>query len=128
MTRHKSFLAPLRSNTVFWNKTCVVNAGFLQANTDYFLPHANYGLVPDEVLCKFVQGKVDVFLAGTRLLSDFESAHCPREVEDVVQRLNIFCGIFDVDKNGKREPKKRSTILNCPLVWDTSASFGLMLF
>ena len=79
-----------------------------------------------EVLCKIVQGKADVLLVVTRLLSKFESAECSREVDEVVQRLNTFRGTFGFDKSGKRGPKKRSTFLNCPLVWDTvGASFGL---
>ena len=57
--------------------------------------------MPDKVLCEFVKGKADIFLAGTRLLSKFESADRSREAEDVVQRLNTFRGIFGFDKNGK---------------------------
>ena len=128
MTHHKSFLTPLRSNTRLWNEICVVIADLLQANNDSFLPHVNYGLVSNEILCKFVKGKADVFLAGTRFLSTFESSDRSSETEEVVQGLNPFRDIFCFDKNGKHEPKRRSIFLNCPLVWDTGASFGLTLF
>ena len=84
--------------------------------------------MPNEVLCEFVKGKADAFLVGTRLLSKFESADRLREAEEAVQRLNTFRGIFGFDKNGKREPTKRSTFLNYPLVWNTGASFGLTPF
>ena len=117
MTRHASFLAPLRSSTALWKETHLVNADVLQANIDSFLSHANNDMVPDEVMCEFVKGKYNVFLAGTRLLTKFESAGRSREIEEVVQWLNTFCGIFDFGKNGKHEPKKRSTCLNCPLIW-----------
>ena len=68
------------------------------------------------------------FLAGTILLSKFESTDRSREAEKVVQRLSTFRGIFGFDRDGKCELKKRDTFLNCPLVWDTSASFGLTPF
>ena len=63
VTCHESFLTPLRSSTTLWNKTRVVNADLLQANIESFLPHATNGVVPDKVLCKFVEGQADVFLA-----------------------------------------------------------------
>jgi hypothetical protein len=100
----------------------------LKATTNSFLPHATYGLVTDEVLYKFAQGKTYAFLAGTKLLSKFESASRFREAEEVVHRLNIFRGIFGFDKSDKRETKKRSALLNSSLVWDTGASFGLTPF
>ena len=46
----------------------------------------------------------------------------------MVQRLNTFRSIFGFDKSGKRKAKKRSTFVNCLLVWDTVASFGLASF
>ena len=113
MTHRPSFLSPLRSSTALWNKTRVINADLLQANTDSFLPNTDNAVVPDKVLCMFVKGKANVFLAGTIMLSKFESDDRSREAEEVVQRLNTFCGIFGFDKDGKRELKKRSTFLNC---------------
>ena len=113
---------------MLWNETRIINADLLQANADSFLPHTDNAVVPYKVMCMFVKGKADVFLTGTRLLSKFESDDRSREAEEVVQRLNTFRGIFGFDKDGKRELKKRSTFLNCPLVWDTGASFGLTPF
>ena len=128
MTHHVSFLALLRSSTALWKKIHVVNANLLQTNTGCVLSHADNGVVPDKNLCKFIKSNTDIFLAGIILLSKFEFSDRSKETEEVVQRLNIFSGIFGFDKNGKRKPKKRSAFLNCPLVWDTGTSFGLTPF
>ena len=61
-----------------------------EPNMDSFLPHADFGVVPEEVLTKFVQDRADTFLAATRLTSRLESADRATAAEEVVQPANVF--------------------------------------
>ena len=46
-----------------------------------------------------------------------------------MKRLNHFRVVLGLDSNTQKSLKrKRSTFKNCPLVWDTGASFGLTPF
>ena len=50
-------------------------------------------------------------------------------IEKVLKRLNHFRVVLGLDSNTQKSFKrKRSTFKNCPLVWDTGASFGLTPF
>ena len=127
---HEKFLTPKKSSHKYWNEHRVVDAEFLSdASMDSFQPHAEYGLVPEEVLNMFVAGRGDTFLAAARLRSKFKSADQLKGAEEVVRRLNHFRVVLGLDSNNKKSLKrKRSTFKNCPLVWDTGASFGLTPF
>ena len=54
-------------------------------HTDSFLPHAEFGVVPEEVLAKFVEDRADTFLAATRLMSKLEYVDRAKATEEVVQ-------------------------------------------
>ena len=66
---HVKFLTPNRSGRDLWNDTRAVNSDFLGARgADTFLPHAD-GIVPEDVLDKFVAERADTFLPASRLKS-----------------------------------------------------------
>jgi len=99
---------------------------FLAApNTDSFLPHAEFGVVPKDVLIK-VEDRASTFLAAARLKSKLESADRSRVAEEVVQRANIFTSTYQT--KCKDTGKRCHTFKTCPLVWDTGASAGLTPF
>ena len=84
---------------------------------DSFQPHVEHGLVPEEVLNKFVAKRGDTFLAAARLRSKFKSADQFKGAEEVLKRLNHFCVVSGLDSNTQKSFKrKRSTFKNCPLV------------
>ena len=120
---YEKFLTPNRSGRDLWNDTRAVNLDFLGARgTDDFLPHAD-GVVPEDVLNEFVAERADTLLAASRLKSKLESADRSSGAEEVFRRLNLFHGIFHLHR-----ASKRCTYFDCPLVWDTGASFGLTPF
>ena len=63
---------------------------FLATPRDSFRPHAEFGVVPEDVLNKFVGDKTDTFLAASKLISRLKSADRSTEAEKVVQRLSAF--------------------------------------
>ena len=64
-------------------------------------------------------------MAAARLMTKMKSSDRVGGAEEVVQRLSVFRGTFGFDKPDK---PRRSTYYDCPLVWDTGASFGLTPF
>ena len=101
----KRFLATRRSSVELWNQYPVAGTEFLKTpNTDSFLPHAEFGVVPKDVLTKFVKDRASTFLAAARLKSKLESGDWSRVVEEVVQRVSIFTSTYQTkcDDNGKR--------------------------
>ena len=69
---------------------CTVDAEFMQSNTDSFSHQAYYGVVTEDVLCKFVNDRANVFLAVFELLSKFESADCSKGAEEGMKRINAL--------------------------------------
>ena len=125
--QHEGFLTVRRSSVQLWNQHPVADMEFLAApNTDSFLPHAEFGVVPEDVLTKFVEDRASTFLAAARLKSKLESADRSRVAEEVVQRANIFTSTYQT--KCKDTGKRRHTFKTCPLVWDTGASAGLTPF
>jgi len=55
-------------------------------NMDSFLPHAEFGVVPEDVLEEFVKDRAGTFLAATKLIAKLESVDRARTAEEVVQR------------------------------------------
>jgi hypothetical protein len=83
-------------------------------------------VVPNELLDEFCCERGGVFLGAVRLMSHFGTLDLEEGAEKTVKRVNlvqISCGAGESDNNGKW-----ATFKNCPLVWDTGASFGLTPF
>ena len=125
---HGRFLAPKTSSSRLWNERRVVDSALLAEGTDTFLPHYHFGVVTEDVLNNFVAGRGNAFLAATRLNSKLESMQRSNGAEEVVKRLNHFRFILGFDEKGRQVKRRKSTFKNCPLVWDTGASFGLSPF
>ena len=127
MVEHEGFLTPRESSIRWWNEHPVADMEFLaKPNMDSFLPHAGFGVVPEEVLADFVEDRAGTFLAATKLITKLESVDRARAAEEVVQRANIFSSTYQTkDVDGK---KWRHTFRTCPLVWGTGASAGLTPF
>ena len=85
MLDHKGFIAPRKSSVKLWNSVRTVNAEFMQSNTDSFSSHADFGVVTEDVLCKFVNDRANTFLVVSKLLSNLESADRSTGAEEVVQ-------------------------------------------
>ena len=91
MVEHEGFLTPRESSIRWWNEHPVADMEFLaKPNMDSFLPHAGFGVVPEEVLADFVEDRAGTFLAATKLITKLESVDRARAAEEVVQRANIF--------------------------------------
>ena len=95
-------------------------------NADSFPPHAEFEVVPKDVLTNFVEDRANTFLAATRLKSKLESADRSRVAEEVLQRASIFSSTCQTKCNDTG--RRRHTHKTCPLVWDTGASAGLTPF
>ena len=85
MLDHKRFLTPRERTVKLWNSVRTVNAEFMQSNTDYFSSHADFGVVTEDVLCKFVNDRANTFLVVSKLLSNLESVDRSTGAEEVVQ-------------------------------------------
>eukprot|EP00956_Cyclotella_meneghiniana_P026194 scaffold56008_cov50-Cyclotella_meneghiniana.AAC.1 len=84
------FLTPQLSSRSLWNLHRKVNAEFLGADSDSFLPFASYGLIPEEVLDKFCAERADSFLSTTKLLHKFNNMSLFDGAKSTVQRANLF--------------------------------------
>ena len=101
-----------------WNQHPVADMEFLAApNTDSFLPHAEFGVVPKDALTKFVEDRASTFLDAARLKSKFESVDRSRVAEEVVHKASIFASTYQT--KCKDTGKRRHTFKTCLLVWDT---------
>eukprot|EP00956_Cyclotella_meneghiniana_P015030 scaffold22790_cov42-Cyclotella_meneghiniana.AAC.2 len=118
------FLTPQLSSRSLWNLHRKVNAEFLGADSDSFLPFASYGLIPEEALNKFCADRADSFLTTTKLLHKFNNMSLFDGAKSTVQRANLF---HSADNNVTNRASN-ITFKTCPLVWDTGASFGLTPF
>ena len=98
-----------------WNHHPVVDMEFLATpNTDNFLPYAEFGVVPEDVLTKFIEDRASTFLVTARLKSKLESADLSRVAEEVVHRASIFTSTYKTKCNDTG--KRRHTHKSCPLV------------
>ena len=122
--RRNKFLTPLPSARQLWNARRRVDKIFLTTETTSFEPHAVSGVVPDEVLDEFCCDRGDTFLGEPKLMRHFGTLSLEEGAAGVVNRLSLFKLAGGV--NG--EPEHRATFKDCPLVWDTGASFGLTPF
>ena len=60
MLDHEKFLSPKKSNIKFWNKLCIADMDFFEAqNKIFFLSRAEGGVMPEKVLCKFTHDRAD---------------------------------------------------------------------
>jgi hypothetical protein len=83
-------------------------------------------VVLDELLDEFCCERGDMFLGAVRLMSHFGMLDLEEGAKKTVKRANVVqvsCGAGESDNVGKR-----TTFKDCPLVWDTGASFGLTPF
>jgi hypothetical protein len=118
------------SATKLRNRCRKADAEFLGANVGAFKPFLDHGVVPEEVLDSFVVDRGRTFLAGIRLLRQFEHESLAKSAMDTVHRLNLFgvnLGLHDCQGEHGQQ-RQRKTAKNCPLMWDTGASFGLTPF
>ena len=125
---HEGLLTPRESSICWWkNEHHVADMEFLaKPNIDSFLPHAEFGVVPEEVLSEFVENRAGTFFATEKLIGKLEAVDQARVAEEVVQRANAFSSTYQTKYvDGK---KWRHTFKSCPVVWDTGASAGLTLF
>lgn len=90
-------------------------------------PHYSaFGIVPDDALDAFCDGKGDDFLHLPRLMKRLNSNDHGQRLEKLMSRLNICRNAFELEPSTK--PLETATFTGCPLVWDTGASFGLTPF
>lgn len=68
MLNHGKFLLPKKSNSELWNEQCKANKEFFEAQYNPFSPHAEGGVIPEEVLCELIYKRVDTFLIESRLM------------------------------------------------------------
>jgi hypothetical protein len=117
------------SATKLWNRRRKADAEFLGATVGWFKPVFDHGVVPEEVLDSFVVDRGKTFLAGIRLLQQFEHESLAKSAMETVHRLNLFgvnLGLHECQgEHGKQWQRK--TAKDCPLVWDTGASFYIDL-
>ena len=119
------FLTPQQSSYALWlwNHHRKAHATFLAADTSLFLPHARSGLVPEEALSTFCDSRADTFLALPKMVTHFENKTFEDGAQETVHCLNLFQSTMGLNNN-----KRKATFKDCPLVWDTGASFGLTPF
>ena len=87
---HKNFLRLQTSGTKLWNERRRIDSTYLLTPLAEFVPHIESGIVPEEVLNKFVEDRANLFLAASKLLSDFQSSDRSTAAEEVVQQVNVF--------------------------------------
>ena len=120
----QKFLTPQQQSRVLWNTHRKVNAAFLGADSDPFLPFTTYGLIPEEVLDKFCADRAHTLLSTVRLIEKFNNMSMVDGANNAVKRANLFHSAES--EVGHRA--SQATFKTCPLVWDTGASFGLTPF
>jgi hypothetical protein len=123
--RLERFLTPLPTGQSIWNQRRRVDRVFLAAEATPFLPHVDCGVIPDEVLDEFVFDRGPTFLAAPKLFQQFGTISLEEGAELTARRLNLFQSSMGSNCG---EVKRRATFKECPLVWDTGASFGLTPF
>ena len=74
----RNFLPHQKSITELWTRVHIVNTEFLQPDTNSFVSHADFGVVPEKVLCKFINDKGNTFMAVSKLLTKFEPSDRPK--------------------------------------------------
>jgi hypothetical protein len=103
--KRQQFLTPLPSGRAVWNSKRRVDREFLSTECSSFQPHADYGLVPEEVLDKFCCERGGTFLSAMKLLQRFGTVSLEEEAEATVRRLGLFqisCGA-----GGRSESQQR---------------------
>ena len=85
---------------------------------------ANITMHDEAILNSFCTNRGDTFLALPRLLNKMNIADNEQATEMLVKRLNLCSVALGSSKDGP----STVTFWNCPLVWDTGASFGLTPF
>ena len=73
-SNHEKFLRLQTSGAKLWNERRRIDSTYLLTPSTEFVPHLESGIVPEEVLNKFVEDRANTFLAASKLLSDFQSA------------------------------------------------------
>ena len=74
-------------------------------------------------LARFCADRGSTFLALPRLLQQMRGDHNDKNLQLLLQRSNICTTLL-----GLRASNNQVNYWNCPLVWDTGASFGLSPF
>ena len=82
-------------------------------------------MIPDELLTKFCCEQGTTFLGATKLIQKFGTLSLEEGVKSTIKHLNILQAAGSTNAS---HTAKRTTFKNCPLVWDTGASFGLTPF
>jgi hypothetical protein len=113
--RRNAFLRGVPSATKLWNRRRKADAEFLGANVGSFKPFFDHGVVPEEVLDSFVVDRGRTFLAGIRLLRQFEHESLAKSAMDTVHWLNLFgvnLGLHDCQGEHGQQ-RQRKTAKNC---------------
>jgi hypothetical protein len=97
----------------------------LLAESTSFEPHAEHGVVPDELLDEFCSVRGGTFLGAVKLMNSFGSLSLEEGADNTVRRMNLLRVGYEASDGREL---RRVTFKNCPLVWDTGASFGLTPF
>jgi hypothetical protein len=121
----RRFITPLESGRVVWNRRRRVDREFLLAESTSFEPHAEHGVVPDELLDEFCSVRGGTFLGAVKLMNSFGSLSLEEGADNTVRRMNLLRVGYEASDGREL---RRVTFKNCPLVWDTGASFGLTPF
>jgi hypothetical protein len=122
--KYRKFITPLETGREVWNRRRRVDREFLLAERTDFAPHVEHGVVPDELLDEFCFDRGKTFLGAVKLMQHFGTLSLEEGAQNAVKRFNLMrlsCGAND-------EIIRKATFKDCPLVWDTGASFGLTPF
>ena len=102
-----------------------MDSEFLLADCTLFHPHTEVGVIPDEVLNEFCCECGTTFLSAAKLMQQFGTLSLEEGVQDTINCLNMLQAASSTNAS---HTAKHTTFKNCPLVWDTGASFGLTPF
>ena len=81
----QTVLAASNERNKLWNERHIIDSAHLLTPLTAFVPHVESGIVPEEVLNKFVENRANTFLAASKLLAEFQSADRSPAAEEVVQ-------------------------------------------
>jgi hypothetical protein len=122
--KYRKFITLLETGHEVWNRRRRVDREFLLAECTELAPHVEHGVVPDELLDEFCFDRGKTFLGAVKLMQHFGTLSLEEGAQKTVERFNLMrltCGAED-------EIIQKATFKDCPLVWDTGASFGLTPF
>ena len=100
-----------------------MNSEFLLADCTLFHPHTEVGVIPDKLLNEFCCEHGATFLSAEKLMQQFGTLSLGGGVQFTIKHLKILQAAGSTSGS---HTAKCATFKNCPLVWDTGASFGTL--